>query len=138
MGKVNQPGISPLAEMVITPGGPRLKSNVHLIESGYHVQTIKGTLHKVHTATGQSIQLLGKMNLRTNLLFPNGPRKSIKTTEHKSLWRSAHDSRLLSGLDRALYKVRERQLIMKLISSDEWIIEEKNDLIAMLNAAGPF
>src|SRR3569833_1981458 len=65
MGKVNQPGISPLDEVVITPGGPRLKSNVHLIESGYHVQTIKGALHKVHSATGQAIQLLGKMNLRT-------------------------------------------------------------------------
>jgi hypothetical protein len=45
---------------------------------------------------------------------------------------------LLSGLDRELYDERERQLIMELISSDEWIIEEKNDLIAMLNAAGPF
>jgi hypothetical protein len=27
---------------------------------------------------------------------------------------------------------------VELISSDEWIIEEKNDLIAMLNAAGTF
>lgn len=83
-------------------------------------------------------QLVKEKIPQIRLLFPNGPRKSIKTTEHKSLWRSAHDSRLLSGLDRALYDERERQLIMELISSDEWIIEEKNDLIAMLNAAGPF
>jgi hypothetical protein len=69
------------------------------------------------------------------LLNPNGPRKSIMATEHKSFWRSSDAPQLLSGLDPALYQENEKQLIQELIRGDEWIIEEKNDLMQMLHIA---
>lgn len=79
-------------------------------------------------------QLVRQKIPQIRLLFPNGPRKSIAVTEHQSHWRSAQDPQQLSGLDPALYSEREKQLIMELICNDEWMIEEKNDLIAMLEA----
>jgi hypothetical protein len=66
------------------------------------------------------------------LLFPNGKRKSIIQTEHQSYWRLQADPALLSGLDTTLYGEREKALIMELITADEWIMEETNDLIGMV------
>jgi hypothetical protein len=82
-------------------------------------------------------QLVKQKIPQIRLLFPNGPRKSIVTTEHESLWRSAEFPERLSGLDAACYNGREQQLIRDLVTADEWINEEKNDLVEMLNMAEP-
>ena len=66
------------------------------------------------------------------LLFPNGKPDSINTTEHKSLWRFAHDLEELSGLNINLFSSQERNLIQQLIDNNQWVIEESNDLIKML------
>jgi hypothetical protein len=79
-------------------------------------------------------QLVRQKIPHIRLLFPDGPRKSITVTEHQSFWRSPQDPQQFSGLNPAYYNEREKQLIMELICNDEWIIEEKNDLIAMLAA----
>lgn len=62
MGKVNLAGNRKLEEMVVTPGGLRPKSNVHLIENGYHVNESDGILKKIHTRTGTIVKYLGKTN----------------------------------------------------------------------------
>lgn len=80
-------------------------------------------------------QLVKKKIPDIKLLFPNGPRKSIKATEHKSIWRSPETPSLLSGLDPALFSEQEKGLITELIREEQWMIEEKNDLMEMLNAA---
>lgn len=63
------------------------------------------------------------------LLFPNGTPKSIKDTEHNSLWR--YDDKL-SGLQHNLFNEKEQQLIALLTKKDEWIMEESNDLLEMV------
>lgn len=78
-------------------------------------------------------QLVKKKIPQIRLLFPNGPRKSIVTTEHKSVWKFPDHPGSLSGLDTTCYNAQEQQLIRELIAEDQWIIEEKNDLIGMLN-----
>lgn len=70
------------------------------------------------------------------LLYPNGRRKSIVETEHDSLWQFPDNPKLLSGLNPDLYSEREKLLIMELIAANEWIIEETNDLIGMLDLIG--
>jgi hypothetical protein len=67
------------------------------------------------------------------LLYPDGHGKSIVKTAHESLWRSPGQPDLLSGLDPLLYSCAERTLIMALIAANEWIIEESNDLINMVD-----
>src|ERR1700754_2735167 len=62
MGKVNTSGPRAVQQMVITPGGFRALSNVHLIEPGYHVSGKNGTLLKIHTASGQVVRELGPIN----------------------------------------------------------------------------
>ncbi|MEZ4708344.1 MAG: hypothetical protein R3A44_14120 [Caldilineaceae bacterium] len=63
------------------------------------------------------------------MLFPNGIPKNIKETEHNSLWR--HDNEL-SGLKQNLFDLEEQQLIALLMKNNEWIIEESNDLLKMI------
>jgi len=70
------------------------------------------------------------------LLYPNSHGKSIVTTEHKSLWRTPEQPELLSGLDPKLFLENEQSLIKRLIIANEWIIEESNDLITMVNSIG--
>ena len=66
------------------------------------------------------------------LLFPNGKPKSITATEHKSFWRSTNDLDLLSELNKELFNSEEQQLIKQLISNNQWIIEESNNLVEMV------
>jgi len=80
-------------------------------------------------------QLVKKKIPEIKLLFPNGSRKSLKATEHKSIWRSPENPSLLSGLDPAQFNEQEKGLIAELIRNEQWMIEEKNDLMKMLNAA---
>jgi hypothetical protein len=68
------------------------------------------------------------------LLHPNGPHKGIVKTEHDSLWKFPANPYLLSGLDPALYSEKEKKLIVELITANEWIIEETNDLIEMVDS----
>ncbi|MBO6496630.1 MAG: hypothetical protein JJ978_13745 [Roseivirga sp.] len=63
------------------------------------------------------------------LLYPNGSPDSIKSSEHKSLWRRQET---LSGLSNNLYNPNQKQLIEELIQNDCWLMEESNDLIAMV------
>ncbi len=48
-------------EIVITPGGPRLKSKVHHVEPGQHVDAAGGRLKIVDDATGRIIKDLGEV-----------------------------------------------------------------------------
>lgn len=67
------------------------------------------------------------------LLYPNGPKKSIIKTEHDSHWKCRNESHLLSNLDPSFYSEQEKTLIMELITSNDWIMEETNNLIEMIN-----
>jgi hypothetical protein len=66
------------------------------------------------------------------LLTPNGGKRDIVKTEHKSLWRNREAPSLLSGLPSDLYSETQKQLIIELIIENSWIIEESNDLISLI------
>jgi hypothetical protein len=66
------------------------------------------------------------------LLTPNGERRSIVKTEHKSLWRYSECPTSLSGLTKELYTDDQKKLIEVLINENTWIIEESNNLIELL------
>jgi hypothetical protein len=63
-----------------------------------------------------------------NLLIPNGPAKGIIATKHSSFWKEG----MFSGLYKELYIPQAQELITRLISDDQWVIEESNDLLGML------
>ena len=67
------------------------------------------------------------------LLTPNGKRSDIVKTEHKSLWRNPGTPSLLSGLSADLFTKDQRQLIEVLIKENAWIVEESNNLPALVN-----
>jgi hypothetical protein len=62
MGKVNTAGENDPAKMVVTPGGLRPQSNVHLIEPGYHLSGKDGVFKKIHTQSGTVIKEFGHIN----------------------------------------------------------------------------
>ena len=66
------------------------------------------------------------------MLLPNGSPKSIKETEHNSLWQPHNE---LSGLHQGLFNEKEQQLISLLIQNNGWIMEESNDLLRMVQDA---
>jgi hypothetical protein len=65
------------------------------------------------------------------LLIPNGTPKSINETEHKSKW--PNHIKLEELTKNGVFNASELTLINSLIAQDQWIIEESNDLIAMLH-----
>lgn len=65
------------------------------------------------------------------LLMPNGSPKGIIETEHKSLWQNEGKRNELVG--NMTFNAQEISLINTLIAQDQWIIEESNDLVSMLN-----
>jgi len=69
------------------------------------------------------------------LLTPNGRKRGIIETEHKSLWRHPEDPSLISGLPKELYSKRQKQLIETLIRENAWIVEESNDLLELVGKA---
>ncbi len=71
------------------------------------------------------------------MLYPNGEPRSIEKTEHKSLWKRVDDLDYLSGIDKSLFDKREIELIQSLIESNQWIIEESNGLLGMVNKCFP-
>ena len=66
------------------------------------------------------------------LLFPNANPKSIATTEHKSLWKNPDLPETLSELNNDLFNTQEKELIRQLISKNEWMVEESNDISKMI------
>ncbi|MBG6187515.1 hypothetical protein [Flavobacterium sp. CAN_S2] len=62
------------------------------------------------------------------LLIPNGSPRGIALTNHRSLWQDIP----FSGLDRNLFVSKAQDLLSSLITYDQWIIEESNDLLGML------
>jgi len=65
------------------------------------------------------------------LLVPNGPPKGINETEHASKW--ANREKLAELAERQIFNSFELKMINDLVGADQWIIEESNDLISMLN-----
>jgi uncharacterized membrane protein len=65
------------------------------------------------------------------LLTPNGIAKSIAETEHRSTWQNLTKRDEL--VDKAIFNDQELALIDQLITQNQWIIEESNDLLVMLN-----
>lgn len=63
------------------------------------------------------------------LLNPNGSARSIKESDHKSLWLDGS----LSGLNKDLYSEFQKEIINNLVINNEWIVEESNNLTIMLN-----
>jgi hypothetical protein len=61
------------------------------------------------------------------LLTPTGNPKGIKESEHKSLWRSGS-----LDIDKLGFDEKQQVLLDQLIEKDRWVIEESNDLLAML------
>src|SRR5580693_2131935 len=56
------PGTGQPRDLVLTPGGWRPRSQVHLIEDGHHVSGKAGRLTKVHTATGAVVLDFGTVS----------------------------------------------------------------------------
>jgi hypothetical protein len=69
------------------------------------------------------------------LLMPNAEPRSIKETEHESLWQNTETPALLSGLEKDTFTSQQINLVRQLMTSDQWIVEESNDLITMLKNA---
>lgn len=74
-----------------------------------------------------------KILLDIRLLTPNGEKRDIVKTEHRSLWRQRESPQLLSGLPSELYSCDQKRLITDLIEQNAWIVEESNDLTTLLN-----
>ncbi len=66
------------------------------------------------------------------LLTPNGVPKDIVKTEHKSLWKNPEAPELLSGFNKHLFSSAQEVLIKQLIQDNAWIVEESNDLMALV------
>lgn len=70
------------------------------------------------------------------LLYPSIAARNIVDTEHDSHWQELSDPDLLSGLPSGLFTTEQQALLRTLIQQNCWVIEEANDLLAMLTEAG--
>lgn len=61
------------------------------------------------------------------LLTPNGLPKSVIDSEHKSLWKKDSKSRT------DILDLEQKAIVESLIQNNEWIVEESNDLLQMLD-----
>lgn len=66
------------------------------------------------------------------LLNPNGKKESIVSTDeyHRSRWNKSAE---LSGLNESLYSNDQILLIRNLIEKNEWIEEESNNILDIIN-----
>lgn len=71
---------------------------------------------------------------KINLLFPNDPDRRLATNvdHHNSKW---DFNKELSGLNKEDFNPKEIALVADLIKNDQWIEEESNDLLRMLQNA---
>lgn len=76
-------------------------------------------------------KIFHKKGCDIKLLYPSEPIKkySVNMEKHKSKWKPTLS---FSGLEQSLFTSKEINLINELISTDKWIEEETNDLIAMV------
>jgi hypothetical protein len=70
------PGTGQPQSLVLTPGGWRPRSQVHLIEDGHHVTAKGGRLAKIHTASGKLVQDFGDVS-RTNFSRAEASRRAL-------------------------------------------------------------
>lgn len=70
------------------------------------------------------------------LLMPNGTARDIVKTDHHSHWKDQSKPERLSGLSEELFTSRQQSLLKKIIAENKWIVEESNNLVAMLEQAG--
>ena len=68
---------------VLTPGGWRPKSQVHLIEPGHHVSGEGGILKKIHTQSGKVIREFGGIPIKKSKK-PNMP-ENVFVPDHKKV-----------------------------------------------------
>lgn len=66
------------------------------------------------------------------LLFPSAESKSIKATDHKSIWQEHEVTKAFSDFDVNLFPSEYQEKIRSLVELDHWIIEEDNNLIKMV------
>lgn len=69
------------------------------------------------------------------LLSPTAQPKSIIETEHKSLWKERNNLDLISGLTYNHYSKSQISLIQTLMLKNQWIVEESNNLLKMIQNA---
>lgn len=67
------------------------------------------------------------------LLYPTGKPRNIAKANHTSKWNDRNNPNGLSGLDKTLFSDKEKRLISSLIKNNQWIVEESNKLLDMLN-----
>ncbi|MCB0665543.1 MAG: hypothetical protein KDC80_06960 [Saprospiraceae bacterium] len=66
------------------------------------------------------------------LLFPSAESKSIKATDHKSLWQGHGVTKAFSDFGIDLFPSEHQEKIRSLVELDHWIIEEDNNIIKMV------
>lgn len=67
------------------------------------------------------------------ILVPSATPKDIKATGHKSHWLYKNSPERLSGLKKEIFEVRAQKVITNLIKENQWIVEESNNLVHMVN-----
>lgn len=82
---------------------------------------------KIYESIASRIECIPKKRSSLMLITPNGKRENIATTSdyHDSQWKSHVP---LSGLNSDRYSDEQKELILSLIASNEWIEEESNIL----------
>jgi hypothetical protein len=76
------PTQQPTDQLVLTPGGWRPSSQVHLIEADHHVDASNGRLRKIHTASGKEVADFGEVVIK-NDGKPNHPRNVFVPDDKK-------------------------------------------------------
>lgn len=64
---------SDTSKYILSPEGPILSSNVHLIETGYHLSVQNGHVVKIHSATGIMSEDFGEMHPNNHENIAGGP-----------------------------------------------------------------
>lgn len=67
------------------------------------------------------------------ILLPNATPKGIKETDHESHWLYRNSPEKLSGLKKEIFEDPQKEIIINLIKRNEWIVEEANNLVQMVN-----
>lgn len=82
---------------------------------------------KIYERIANRIELISDKKSSLNLITPNGKRESIIITSehHHSHWKTQFP---LSGLIADKYSIEQKKLISHLISCNEWIEEESNNI----------
>jgi hypothetical protein len=82
---------------------------------------------KIYERIASIIECISDKKSPLNLITPNGKRESITGTNdyHSSQWQSNIS---FSGLNFNQYSEQQKELILNLIESNEWIEEESNDI----------